>query len=68
MRATPRNVPEMAPDEYDNVYIVSIPWFGKVKTLRVRYGLRADFGGIYTELKESAEETAAETAEPAEAL
>ncbi|MBN1238632.1 MAG: histidine phosphatase family protein, partial [Gammaproteobacteria bacterium] len=62
-----KNVPEMAPDEYDNVYIVSIPWFGKVKTLRVRYGLRADFGGIYTELKEQTEETA-EALDPAEAL
>lgn len=34
-----KNIPEMKQDEYDNVYIVSIPWFGKVKTLRVRYGL-----------------------------
>ncbi|SVB04742.1 uncharacterized protein METZ01_LOCUS157596, partial [marine metagenome] len=25
-------------NEYDNMYIVSIPWFGKVKTLRFRYG------------------------------
>lgn len=25
-------------NEYDNIYIVSIPWFGKVKTLRLRYG------------------------------
>ncbi len=24
--------------EYDNLYIVTIPWFGKVKTLRLRYG------------------------------
>jgi broad specificity phosphatase PhoE len=47
-----KNVPQIAPDEYDNVYIVSIPWFGKVKTLRVRYGLRADFGAAYTELKD----------------
>ena len=23
---------------YDNLYIVTIPWFGKVKTLRLRYG------------------------------
>jgi len=34
-----KNVPEMEADEYDNVYIVSIPWFAKVKTLRLRYGL-----------------------------
>jgi hypothetical protein len=33
-----KNVPKMAADEYDNLYIVTIPWFGKVKTLRLRYG------------------------------
>ncbi len=36
-----QNVPEIAPAEYDNFYIVTIPWGGgaKVKTLRLRYGL-----------------------------
>ena len=33
-------LPAIAPDEYDNVYIVTNPWFGKVKTLRVYYGER----------------------------
>jgi len=33
-----KNIPEMAPDEFGNIYIVTIPWFGKVKTLRLRYG------------------------------
>lgn len=33
-----KNVPAIADDEYDNMYIVSIPWFGKTKTIRVRYG------------------------------
>ncbi len=33
-----KNVPEIADDEYDNMYIVSIPWFGKTKTIRARYG------------------------------
>jgi hypothetical protein len=33
-----KKLPPMADDEYDNIYIVSIPWFGKVKTLRLRYG------------------------------
>ena len=33
-----KNLPEMADDEYDNLYIVSIPWYGKVKTLRLKYG------------------------------
>lgn len=34
-----KKVPAMAPDEYDNLYVVSIPWYGKVKTLRLRYGV-----------------------------
>lgn len=36
-----QDVPEIAPAEYDNFYIVTIPWGGgaKVKTLRLRYGL-----------------------------
>lgn len=33
-----KNVPVIAEGEYDNMYIVSIPWFGKTKTIRVRYG------------------------------
>jgi len=33
-----KNVPEIDENEYDNMYIVSIPWFGKTKTIRVRYG------------------------------
>lgn len=35
-----KNLPPIAESEYDNLYIVSIPWFGKVKTLRLRYGDR----------------------------
>lgn len=36
-----QDVPTIAPAEYDNFYIVTIPWGGgaKVKTLRLRYGL-----------------------------
>ena len=34
-----QSVPEISADELDNVYIVTSPWFGKVKTLRFRYGL-----------------------------
>lgn len=34
-----KKVPEIAEDEYDNIYIVSIPWFGKTKTIRLRYGM-----------------------------
>ena len=33
-----KNVPPIADDEYDNIYLVSIPWFGKTKTIRMRYG------------------------------
>ena len=33
-----KSVPEIADNEYDNIYIVSIPWFGKTKTIRLRYG------------------------------
>lgn len=33
-----KKLPEIVEDEYDNLYIVTIPWFGKVKTLRLRYG------------------------------
>lgn len=33
-----KNVPEIAENEYDNLYLVSIPWFGKTKTIRLRYG------------------------------
>jgi broad specificity phosphatase PhoE len=36
-----KNVPEIAADEYDNFYIVTIPNYGKVKTLRLHYGMRA---------------------------
>lgn len=33
-----KNVPEISENEYDNIYVVSIPWFGKTKTIRLRYG------------------------------
>lgn len=35
-----KKVPALAESEYDNLYIVSVPWYGKVKTLRLRYGAR----------------------------
>jgi broad specificity phosphatase PhoE len=34
-----QSIPEIAPDEYDNVYIVTIPLYGKVKTLGLPYAL-----------------------------
>lgn len=33
-------MPELRKREYDNLYIVTIPWYGKVKTLRLHYGVR----------------------------
>ncbi len=33
-----KKVPPIAETEYDNIYLVSIPWFGKTKTIRLRYG------------------------------
>jgi broad specificity phosphatase PhoE len=33
-----KRVPPIDDNEYDNIYIVSIPWFGKTKTIRLRYG------------------------------
>jgi len=33
-----KNVPPIADNEYDNLYLISIPWFGKTKTIRLRYG------------------------------
>lgn len=34
-----KKLPPMADTEHDNIYIVSIPWYGKVKTLRLKYGV-----------------------------
>jgi len=33
-----KKVPPIQEDEYDNIYVVSIPWFGKTKTIRLRFG------------------------------
>ena len=33
-----KKVPPIAEFEYDNIYIISIPWFGKTKTIRLRFG------------------------------
>ncbi len=33
-----RKIPPIADTEYDNMYMVIIPWYGKVKTLRLKYG------------------------------
>ncbi len=33
-----KRVPPIADGEFDNLYLVSIPWFGKTKTIRLRYG------------------------------
>lgn len=33
-----KSVPPIADEEHDNIYLISIPWFGKTKTIRLRYG------------------------------
>ena len=33
-----KKVPAISHGEFDNIYIISIPWFGKTKTIRLRYG------------------------------
>ena len=33
-----KRVPAIAEAEHDNIYVISIPWFGKTKTIRLRYG------------------------------
>ncbi len=33
-----KKVPPIAKYEFDNIYIISIPWFGKTKTIRLRFG------------------------------
>lgn len=33
-----KKVPSVARDEFDNIFIISIPWFGKTKTIRLRFG------------------------------
>jgi len=33
-----KNVPPIAENEYDNIYVIAIPWFGKTKTIRLRFG------------------------------
>ncbi len=33
-----KRLPPFGPDDFGNLYVVTIPWFGKVKTLRLHYG------------------------------
>ena len=33
-----KKVPPIESNEFDNIYVISIPWFGKTKTIRLRYG------------------------------
>jgi broad specificity phosphatase PhoE len=33
-----KRLPPFGPDDFNEVYIVTIPWYGKVKTLRLHYG------------------------------
>ena len=33
-----KKVPPIDDMEFDNIYVISIPWFGKTKTIRLRFG------------------------------
>ena len=44
-----KKLPDLGADEYDNLYIVSIPWYGKVKTLRLKYGAPYQYPGAVDE-------------------
>ena len=46
-----KKVPVIADNEYDNIYIVSIPWFGKTKTIRLRYGQPYDPDSVIRAVK-----------------
>ena len=35
-----KKLPSVGQGDEENIYVVSIPWFGKVKTLRIKYGQR----------------------------
>lgn len=35
-----KNIAEIGPNDFDDFFIVTIPWFGKVKTLQLHYGPR----------------------------
>ena len=37
-----KNIPPIADSEHDNLYVVSIPWYGKVDTLGLKYGMPFD--------------------------
>jgi 2,3-bisphosphoglycerate-dependent phosphoglycerate mutase len=38
-----KRLPPFDPSDYDEVYIVTSPWYGKVKTLRLHYGASKGF-------------------------
>ena len=38
-----KRLPPFDPKDYDEVYIVTSPWYGKVKTLRLHYGATKGF-------------------------
>jgi broad specificity phosphatase PhoE len=33
-----KRLPTLGPNDFDELYVVTIPWFGKTKTLRLHYG------------------------------
>jgi broad specificity phosphatase PhoE len=38
-----KRLPPFDPNDFDEIYIVTSPWYGKVKTLRLHYGASSGF-------------------------
>ena|SRR6185295_23249 len=38
-----KRLPKFDPNDFDELYIVTYPWYGKVKTLRLHYGASSGF-------------------------
>ena len=38
-----KRLPPFDPNDFDELYIVTSPWYGKVKTLRLHYGASSGF-------------------------
>ena len=38
-----KRLPPFDPDDFDEIYVVTSPWYGKVKTLRLHYGASSGF-------------------------
>ena len=48
-----KNIAEIAADDYEKLFIVTIPWWGKVKTLQDVYGLGMRVSGLFSSRTDS---------------